>query len=72
MEKIQKGKKTMAKELLSEKFIEYVGLSQRAGIEVTYDGFYDWARVPLELRNNVTATQLKKELTEILMKGRQK
>lgn len=71
MEKIQKGKKTMAKELLSEKFIAYVGLSQRAGIEVTYDGFYDWANVPMELRNNDTAVQLKKDLTEILTKERQ-
>ena len=61
----------MAEESLAEKFITFVKLSERAGIEVTYDGFYDWAGVPLELRNNVTATHLKKELTKILTKERQ-
>lgn len=56
----------MAKEPLAEKFISYVKLTQRAGIQVTYDDFYEWARVPLELRNNDTAAQIKKDLTKIL------
>jgi uncharacterized LabA/DUF88 family protein len=58
----------MAKEPLAEKFITYVKLTQRAGIQATYDNFYEWARVPSELRNNDTATQLKKDLTEIKRK----
>jgi len=56
----------MAKESLAEKFIQYTKLTARAGIQVTYDGFYDWAKVPTELRNNDTAIQLKKDLIEIL------
>ena len=61
----------MAKESLAEKFITYTKLTTRANIEVTYDDFYNWARVPLEQRNNDTAVQLKKDLTEILIKERQ-
>ena len=56
----------MAKESIAEKFITYTKLTARAGIQVTYDGFYDWAKVPLEERNNDTAIKLKKDLTEIL------
>lgn len=55
----------MAKESLAEKFIEYTNLAQRAGIKITFNGFYEWAKVPEEQRNNDTAIQLKKDLIEI-------
>ncbi len=55
----------MGEKPLAEKFIGYTDLCTRAGIVATWDDFYEWARVPEEKRNNDTAIQLKKDLTEI-------
>ena len=57
----------MAEESLAEEFLNYVNLLNEGKVEDnTFDGFYDWAGIPMEQRSDFASAAILKQATKIL------
>ncbi len=57
----------MAEESLAVKFIDYVKLLNAGEVkDNTFDGFYDWINLPVELRSDFASAAILKQASEIL------